>query len=50
MDRIGRALRANWRVAAVVVAAALLALAIPGLREASAGAVAAIVAADGSGA
>ena len=43
MDRIGRALRANWRGAAVVVAVAVLALAIPGLREASAGAVAAIV-------
>ena len=43
MKRIGRALRAERRVMAVVVAAVVLALVVPGLREASAGAVAAVV-------
>jgi hypothetical protein len=43
MKRIGRVLRAERRVVAVVVAAGVLALLVPGLREASAGAVAAVV-------
>jgi hypothetical protein len=43
MKRIGRVLRAERRVVAVVVAALVLVLLVPGLREASAGAVAAVV-------
>ena len=43
MRRLGRLLRTHRRVTAVVAAAVLLALAVPGLREAAAGAVFAVV-------